>query len=414
MLFTLVLSFFTALAAQAVGTFSSTIVGPDEHPFNLCAHDLNGFSQSIKYWDRLVPIYGTYVMEDHFASTEAKYINPNEFNHHSLKPHLKGLSGTYVGVGTFRALNTAVMGGFEDVVLMDYDLGIAAFNRLNLELIATAADRLEYLFLLFFGDREGELLSEVRAGNISENEFIWRISRFATGGKGNKRLKNLDLALPRFSDFYAKQISAWSSKQDYKGQKLAPPKDIFDLFDQEKFHINEWVFRVPDFGKNPDLWNETYLGNDHHFSRLQSMVREGRIHVLCGDLAGHHAMSGLAVAFKKAGKKIALFDVSNAPEWLEDSDDLERRARYFTNLRNLPWSEKGMILSTGGFFKRKTEEWAQSLVSHKNLSVVERFTSTRPRGAQALRNWSSANDSIYGPDGPGVTHRDSIFIFDAK
>ena len=373
-----------------------------------CLHPLNiGL-----VWDRAVPLWGGKVFEDKFGSSEAKYVNPNETNHHSLKPHLTGMPGVYIGLGTFRVLNTAVMSGFNDIVLMDYDLGTAGFNRLNLQLISTAKDRYEYLHTLFFGSRDSELLDAIRAGHITEREFIWRISRFPTGGKRNARLKELRLPLPLFSSAYSNRIASWSEVEGYVGKKLVPPQDIFDLFDQERFQVNEWVYSAAAMQYSSAIWKDTYLGSEVHFRRLQKLIREEHVHVICGDLAGNSALMDLAAVLRNAKKFVGVFDTSNGPEWLESSDDLERRARYFANLRRLPWSKSGLLLITGGFTQIQPEHWGQSLISHRHIDELESLTVTKPLDATRQSGWKSAHDKIFLPGGPGKEKPHSIFVWE--
>lgn len=364
------------------------------------------------FWDREVPLWGGRVREDRFATTEAKYVNPNEANHHVLAPYLKGRGGVYVGLGTFRVLNNAVASGFKDIVMLDYDLGTAAFNRLNLQLIATATDRYEYLHTLFFGTRQSELLTAVRSGIITETEFVWRISRFPTGGRRNARLKELKLRLPLFSSSYSNQIAAWTEAPAYEGKRLTPPRDIFDLFDQERFQVNEWVYRAAAMQKAPEMWRESYLGNDEYFKRLQQLIRDGHVHVLCGDLSGETALRDLSAVLSAAKKAVGVFDLSNAPEWLESDPDLLRRERYFANLRALPWQTRGVLLATGGFTQIQTEHWAQSLISQRHLDELQKLTVTKPLNGTRQSGWRSAHDKIFGPGGAGTAVADSIFVWE--
>jgi len=74
-----------------------------------------------------------------------RYIVPNEFENHLYSKYLTSQTGVYLGVGTFRGLNTAIHTDFSHVILFDIDSEITKFNRMHLEIIKNSKTKEEYM-----------------------------------------------------------------------------------------------------------------------------------------------------------------------------------------------------------------------------------------------------------------------------
>ena len=80
------------------------------------------------------------------------YIAPNEHYNYLMESCLPKEGGAFISVGTFRALNVFSSGKLSHLVMLDIAAPTVAFNKINLEIIAKAEDRWQYLSLLFTGE----------------------------------------------------------------------------------------------------------------------------------------------------------------------------------------------------------------------------------------------------------------------
>lgn len=258
------------------------------------------------------------------------YIVPNEKFPDAWQPVLQGKRGAYVGVGTFRMLNTAAYNDFSHIFLMDIDSTTADFNRINLELVRHAPTRREYLSLLFARDLGSVNLSDLNNWDGMDywktlpvlNEEIWQ--------------KNLPSSL---HESYQKYLDG---KRVHK-------------------HFGDWERIAGKYSRKN--WITT---SDKIYAQLRKQVLENRFTVLNGDLSGSQTMKDLGEALRKKGIGITALDTSNALDYV-----LGRGGKSAAeNIRSLPFAPDGKILLTSEFLPggSRKDNWDYQIRSPQEVS----------------------------------------------
>ncbi len=257
------------------------------------------------------------------------FLAPNEHYNYLWEACLPKEGGAFISVGTFRGLNVFSSGKLSHLVLLDADPTAVAFNKVNLQLIAKAEDRWQYLSYLFTGTDRPELQKEARAGKLTYDEYLERLRTFSakeirrgwTDGLGVQLTEEERKAVADNNDSWLDKYMRWEMHgglQDYAKLKIE---------------------------------DKTYFGNDERFSRLKRYIEEDKVTVVTGNVAGQKAMSSLNKLFREHDLKVAAVDVSNVPTYLTQ----EALKTMHDNIRALPLREDARMLYTGGLSYKSKE-----------------------------------------------------------
>jgi hypothetical protein len=280
------------------------------------------------------------------------YIVPNEFYSNLFEGCLPKEGGAYISVGTFRAMNMGASPRVSHLVMMDISKSAFLFNKINVQLIAKAQDRHQYLSYLLTGEAQPEIEKQVKlgasAGGISEQQFIsWLRARSTP--KIQEKWKN-DLKL-NFSN------EEWSEIT----YQVDPYRTIPALASALDTH-----FSIGNYDK-------TLMGNDSRFEKMKRMIQDKKVTIVNGDIAGEKTLTSLAEAFRKEDIKVAGVDYSNAPGYF--AGNTERTKKMMASLRNLPFREKGRVLYTDfhtSLASKGLDRWAYASFNKDHLEGLER------------------------------------------
>ncbi len=351
--------------------------------------------------DSHISFQGFVVKEDPFEGVDGTFINPNESRPHLWKPCLKSLTGTYIGVGSgLRALSNAALGDFEDIVQFDYDLGISAFNRINLELIKRAKTRHEYLSLLYTGAIQEDLIAQKP---LDDQSFVAELVKRASQERFNSKYKKLGLNLPEFSAEYSKYIDQ-RSKEINGFIAVSPSKTMFDIL-EGKVHLPDRLRGLIHAFEDGEAWQSTILGDDALYQRIRQKVLDGKVTIVTGNLVGSEAMRTLGNALRKNGKRVGALDISNT---MQLAANPQTRDGFFRNLNDLPWSEDGRLLFTSEINVPSAKgNLPYGVIGKNELGEIER----RYRNFTPKQEGESPLDSLFIKGGGGKDFGNGLFSY---
>lgn len=345
-------------------------------------------------WDKEIHFQGTEILETDWYHIGGTYILPNEFHNYLVADCLpEDSEGALIAVGSFRALNLAVLRDFKLVVLYDYDLVTVAFNKLNLELIRISQDRLEYLSYLLTGDLQHQLLSSVRSGKLSEAAYVDTLIAFKPFP--NQVYKKLPLSLPSLSDHYINKFFGGSS-----GRTSA---DLFDVFDHHQnissaLRDTSQYMNINTLAKfySSNVATFTYFGNDASFDRLKKMIEEDRILVVAANLTGSNTLPSLASALRTLNISVVAFDVSNifdyfTEEFRGNGNPAKEMQGAILNLEQMPWAKESRLLLTKGWADPTPEKrpWEYIAVKNPNQGFLKSLSSEHQSELGKKRKWTA-------------------------
>lgn len=196
--------------------------------------------------------------------SEPVFIHPNEEAPKQGLPLWNLVeAGLYVTVGTERGFLAASLSPkVTHLLLIDRDVEVVYFNRVNALLLAAAHSRSDYLNLRF---------------KCGPNEWLERIGSLAP-----QLRKSVDI----------KAAWKWWKQHVRENEK-------FENFDKSSG------------GKGP-FGEISYLYSDSMFERLHKMAQEGRIQSTVVQLSDRAAVSRIVRAIKDTGLRVSALDLSNA------------------------------------------------------------------------------------------------------
>lgn len=88
---------------------------------------------------------------------------------------------------------------------------------------------------------------------------------------------------------------------------------------------------------------KNFFTDDQAFLKVQLLARQGRIHILPGDLAGTRTFDSIGTYLRQLGVNADVVDVSNSMDYFDSIDELEKVAQ---NIQKLPLTENSQVLFT--------------------------------------------------------------------
>jgi hypothetical protein len=243
----------------------------------------------------LIPEDGRRAGNDH-------YYAPNERYGIYYEPALRHKRGALISVGSYRALETASYGDFDLILMVDYDKSLAEFNKLNLELIKSTKDRLEYWMAILGYPDDLPLLGQARTGKITNQTFFRKL-----------------LANSRTSNDCAICSPAAKKMRTFLAQGGNGSDPIIRHF---RWALSREVL------EHPDYMERSLFGSDVTYTKIRNIVSDTPIRVYSGNVTGTRTLSDLAQYLKDKNILVSFVDLSNVPEYFKYS-----RKREFAKLR---------------------------------------------------------------------------------
>ena len=258
---------------------------------------------------------------DHYPASNERRID-------LFKPHIQGLGGGYVGVGTDQNLTFIAWARSDFAWLMDFDYVSVDVNRIHLFFISQAPTFADFKNLW---DRKNKTTSfallEKRFGN--EPDFYRIRNAFKVAHRGwndvPERLRELDLMIRRF--------------------KL-----------------------------------DTFVNNPQDYAYIRKMVEENRIQAVPGDLKGEITMREIGDAARRMNVPIRVLYTSNAEEYMRFPEPMRK------NLLGLPVDQKSVIIRTTTTGTRQElgwpdgEKFPETFPFHYNIQPMTVFHVWLARG----------------------------------
>lgn len=282
--------------------------------------------------ENLTKFKGNTIEQEEFAPESWNYVAPNEHYNHFFEGCLPKEGGAYISVGTFRGMNVASSGKVSHLVLMDLDASAVLFNKINLQLVAKAKDRFQYLSFLFTGQEQPELEKKAANNELTPTAFMEELSK----------KKNPDL------------MAAWKtlgvSLEEKEWERFKKNTGTFSSSSISSF--NEMMDKIRSefsfYDGSSKNWDKTFMGNDVRFSKMKELINENKVTVVIGSVCGDKTLKSLAEVFKKEDTKVAALDFSNVPTtYLSSRGDLTEKS--LNNVRGFSFREKGKLLYTANF-----------------------------------------------------------------
>ena len=219
-----------------------------------------------------------------------EFIAPNEYTQELLAPYLnKAPKGAYVGVGADRAfMAVSMMPEITTAYLTDYSEGIVLFNRINLALIAIAADREDYVKLRLQAFLNGPISHWEKRLTESKNTQLWMWYL----------LKN-----PAIQRFWKHNV-AYNTTQDM--QRFHSPQN-----EEYRYLLRTKVVTVQTYQHDLVRFAH-YMYDDQYFYPLQRLARSGRIQPIQLDFNHSHQRTAFFDGIRASGDLVSVLDLSNA------------------------------------------------------------------------------------------------------
>lgn len=225
---------------------------------------------------------------------DSHYWTSNERSHFVWHEAVRGLGGTYVGVGADQNYLLAGWAESELLVLMDFDAAIADLHEVY-RLCFARAETPEAFIALWASEREPELVAMIEAAHPDRRAHA-PLVRAATAGR--------------------QLISA-------RLRRVARSYRALDI--------------------------PTFVSDQAQYDHIRTLWQNGRVVTLRGDLTGELAMRELARVLDEQQLPVTILYLSNAEQYFDYGDGFRRNieALPFTDqavvLRTLPWSRYGYV-----------------------------------------------------------------------
>lgn len=216
----------------------------------------------------------------------AHYLTGDEATPHVWQPHVQGLGGGYLGVGSDQAYLLMGWQRAELVWLIDYDPMVLDMHRIYQAFFAAAPTTKDFAALWQPGSRDAALQAIAQAHSADPKQV--------------KRLQKLYASVRGRVQQRLRQV-----------QKRAAAAKI-----------------------------ATYLDNEEIYSHIRDLWSGGRVRLMVVNLFGDKGLSGIAQTAQAMGVNLRIVYLSNAEEYWTYSK------QYRANLRALPFDEKTLIVRT--------------------------------------------------------------------
>jgi hypothetical protein len=216
------------------------------------------------------------------------YLKTNEPHLDVVVPYVTNLGGGYTGVASDQNYTLIALARSQWAWLFDYDANVVTWHQVLLAIIAGSADRGAFVDAFAFGSDASA------AGRARDAAVLAALARDRPADEGAALQKFFKSNGPRLLSNYRKQLS------------------------------------------QPFTW----LGSDEHFSWINTLVEQGRIIAVRGNMLDKNAMTSIGAAAKAVGVPMRIYYPSNAPEFWVFSD------QYRANVAALPFDDQSIVVQT--------------------------------------------------------------------
>ncbi|NBU97123.1 MAG: hypothetical protein EBS19_02730 [Spirochaetia bacterium] len=199
-----------------------------------------------------------------------------------LIPHVTGIGGVYVGVGSEQNLTIAAWAGSEFIYLMDFTKIVVNSNYISIEFLKESENPEGFIFLWSIRGRE----------------------------KAHQLLKEKKPASPELLKLYDK-ISPLIRKRHATNLMLA-----------KKYNYS------------------MFMTDQKLYSHVRKLALEDKIYPVQGNLLGNETLNEIGNTLQKSSLKLGIFYMSNAEEYFSYNDNFK------TSVNNLPSNTKSIVLRT--------------------------------------------------------------------
>ncbi len=213
------------------------------------------------------------------------YYRSNEWRHDVWAPHINGLGGAYVGVGSDQNYTLAAMARSEMLFLVDYDGRIPTVHAVY-EALVVASETPQDLVAKFAAENERSSIEIIRRHHASDPD-VERIVRHYTS------------------------------------------------------HRDEWHRYVTRLSRlSEDGHRYTWLGDPTLYAWVRKLHQNGRIVSRTGDLTGSETVRNIGRVARALGLTIRIYYMSNAEQFFEYTPG------FVENMRSLPIDDRSVVLRT--------------------------------------------------------------------
>jgi hypothetical protein len=280
--------------------------------------------------------------------TERFYFRSNEWRQDLLRPHLVGLGGAYLGVGSDQNYTMAAMARSEVLYLVDFDARIRAVHRVYGALLRATEDP-EGLIARFHPDQAAEtrrLLAEALADDPDR-----------------------DTALEIFRRHHA----AWHTYLD-------------------RVERMRWEGRAV-----------SWLGDPGLFRHVRDLFRADRVVARTGDVTSPEVLQEVAGSATRLGVPVRVVYFSNAEQFFTYTD------AFVANMDALPTDERSILVRTIRHRRiPKAPRGRWHYMVHHFPDFLERLeTGAYPRSFTLVADLLAAGAPFLGQDGLSTMTRDT-------
>ena len=218
-------------------------------------------------------------------ATERHYFRSNEWRQDLLRPHLEGLGGAYVGVGSDQNYTMAAMAGSEMLLLVDFDPKIPWVHEIY-RVLVSASPTPDALIARFAEENEDETVAMLREG-VSDHPQADQIVRH---------------------------------------------------FERKRHAWHPYLKRVQGLVRDGQPFS--WLASQELYDHVRALHRNGRIVSRNGDVTAETTLQAVGDAAERMGLTVRVVYFSNAEQFFPYTD------QFISNMKNLPTDERSVVVRT--------------------------------------------------------------------
>jgi len=265
-----------------------------------------------------------------FWGCDLVYLAPNEnYPQKALSIFQKAQAGAYITVGTERGFIAAANSpNVTHLVLLDNNISVVAFNKINTILLKMAKTREDYLRLRFGGGFYSKpfLQALIQMAKLVPARWREHANDPFLDLLGDSKINALEEAYREvfpgrdYKAFMEEARQSGLSKEEINFLETCrnshEGKTNIQIWDEVvnggfsfgKFHRES----LPGVGKFSGV---NYLYNEEAFTKLSRMAKEGRILSGLVDISDPQELSNIVAQLKSQNIRLSVFDISNAWWW---------------------------------------------------------------------------------------------------
>lgn len=280
----------------------------------------------------------------------------NEHNHQLWHPYIKGIGGTFVGVGTDQNYLLAAWAKSSLLILMDFDKEIPTLHEIYAYFFSISDT--PKVFLNRWARRYATDSAEKLGGHFTV--IAEKLARKEAAQKDLSETRSVKYIQRRVKRYVRHRVKIYKRIRALIWRRLSKTKS-----------------------KYQELKIETFIDSQEQFEHIRDLWASGRVIAIRGDLTANQTMLTIAQTLRNLGESLNILYLSNAEQYFPLTPEYRR------NIINLPWGESSYALRTMAWgslgFYDEDEEYHYNIQDGKNFVTWMKESRTTKAGRMLFK-----------------------------